>query len=371
MNDSGLGGVVAGRFWVLKCLLLVTLSAMVFSTAPAVLFQSDVVLPPAYALKAERPFADTSTLTVPAHEGERSHGAKLTPRLTGSVVLYLSTLLSLHPYMPATVFGIAFLLSGILVGYRVSGDRLVGLFLGLTFAGLYASSACFAINWMPKPFDGIAIGLVGLTMASVKRPWLLAIMTFLSCWTDERAFISLLFIGLLVFAWPEWSDKEKRSRVVMMAVSALLYLVNRAILSKVLGWEKPDVGMINLDPLLAFTFAPLAAWSCFEGGWLAIALAIWILWRKRDGVTLSLLAGSVLAAIGACLVVLDVSRVSAFAFPLIPLSYVLLRESGFSARELRMIAGGGAIISLLAPNFEILQGIAVRWLQPLPPYLLQ
>ena len=69
------------------------------------------------------------------------------------------------------------------------------------------------------------------------------------------------------------------------------------------------------------------------------------------------------------MLVLDVSRASSFAFPLIPLAYVFLKQTGFSPRELRILAGGGALVSLLAPNFEVIAGITVKWLVPLPPML--
>ena len=136
----------AGRFWWLGYLVIVMVAAAVFTSVPSVLVDEKVVLPPAYELKAQHPLADTSQLTVPAHLGERSHGAKLTPRLAGSILLHWATRLSLNPYVPATMFGILFLLSGILIGHQVTGDRLVGFFMGLAFAGLYATAASFTVG---------------------------------------------------------------------------------------------------------------------------------------------------------------------------------------------------------------------------------
>jgi hypothetical protein len=272
--------------------------------------------------------------------------------------------------MPATLFGLFFLLSGIYIGYHITGERLVGLFLGMTFSGLYASSACFSINWMPKPFDGIVIGLLGLTLMSIQRQWVLASMSFLSCWADERAVLSLILIACFVIAWPALGTRAKFSRCLTIAGSVFVYLITRVLLSYVLRWEGPDMSMIAIDARLALMFSPLAGWSCFEGGWITIIFAAWILGTQHDYARLFLLLGSVVLALLCCHLVLDISRVSSFAFPLIPLSYALLKGKDTSPRELRILAGAGAAISLLAPNFEIIAGSAVKWLPPLLPLLL-
>ena len=188
----------ADRFWWLGYLVIIAVAAAVFTSIPSVLVGEQVILPPAYELKSRHPFADTSQLTVPAHLGERSHGAKLTPRLVGSVLLHWASALSLHAYLPAAIFGVLFLLSGILIGYQVTGDRIVGFFVGMAFAGLYAAAASFTVIGAAKPFDGVAIGLAALAMISVRRPLLLATFAFLGLWTDERAITSLALIACLV-----------------------------------------------------------------------------------------------------------------------------------------------------------------------------
>ncbi|MCJ8331998.1 MAG: hypothetical protein HRT89_19735, partial [Lentisphaeria bacterium] len=91
MSELTLKDRISEQSWIFKSLLIVSFAAVVFSSAPAVFFQKDIQLPPAYELKSQKPFADTSKLTIPPHDGERSHGAKLTPRLLGSVSLWLSS----------------------------------------------------------------------------------------------------------------------------------------------------------------------------------------------------------------------------------------------------------------------------------------
>ena len=361
----------AGRLWWLGYLCLALLAVAVFTRAPSALMGQEVKLPPAYELKAQRPFADTSRLTVPDDPGERSHGAKLTPRLVGSVALYWARNLSLHPYLPAMIFGAVFLFSGIWIGYRIAGDHLVGLYLGLTYAGLYAAAACFAVNWAPKPFDGIAMGLLGLTMLAIQRPWVMASLAFLACWTDERCIVSLLLIAFFVLAWPTFSRRDAWYRCFILAAAIGVYLVTRLLLAAALGWGTPDFGMIRFHPPLALLVFQLVAWACFEGGWIAITMAAVVLAGRQDFSTLFLLVGAVALAIGSCLIVLDVSRASSFAFPLIPAAYGLLKRCAVTPRELRIVAGAGAATSLLVPTFEVITGVTVTWLPSYLSILLQ
>lgn len=358
----------AKGFWWLGCLVIAVVAAAVFTSVPSLLVDEKVVLPPAYELKAQHPLADTSQLTVPAHAGERSHGAKLTPRLVGSLFLHWASALSLHPYVPATIFGVLFLLSGILIGYQVTGDRLAGFFVGLAFAGLYAAAASFTVIGAAKPFDGVAIGLAALTMISVRRPWLLATFAFLSMWTDERAVISLALIACLVIAWPAIDARAAWTRCVVLAASVIAYFLSRLLLAQALGWSSPDLSYVGIPPK-ALLFAPVAVWSCFEGSLVTIAITARVLVGRRDRTALWLLLGAVALAVLPCLLVLDLSRTSCFAFPVIPMAYALLKKHGSTTSELRALAGLAAVISLLAPNFEIITGITIDWVPAFLPSL--
>lgn len=362
MGKTPTFGLTSGRGWQYKCLLVSIASTFLFTTSPSILTQREVRLPPAYELKSQAPFADTSTLTIPEHEGERSHGAKLTPRLTGSALLYTSSLLDLHPYTFPSVFGILFLFSGLRIGHLLSHDRLTSLFISLLFAGLYASSACFSINWMPKPFDGIAIGLAALTAMSIKNEYLVALFSFLCFWTDERAFISIALICLFIYAFPYLTAGEKRDRLIAIGLAFMAYAISRLLVSYALGWHPPNVGMIGINARRSAAFLPLAGWVCFEGGWLLIVASVYALYSAGMTRLLALHLLALGAAVLACVVVLDVSRVSSFAFPVILISIAALVAAGVPPRGLKTYTGSAALITLLAPNFEVITGVAVKWL---------
>ena len=370
MKESVLETITAGRYWHFKCLIIILLAVLIFTCTPSLLQKENYPLPPAYALKAEKPFADTTHLTIPEHSGERSHGAKLTSRLFGSVLLWITTKLSWHPYLFATIFGFLFLLSGIVVSYYISKDRIVGFFTGILFSGLYASSACFSVNWTPKPFDGVAIGLLGAALIAVPKPWLFSILAFLSCWTDERAILGILNIGVVILLWPSMSKQAKRLRCALLVGAIVAYLFSRMIIASALGWASPDLGFVGENTVYAFSFLQLGVWSVFEGGWIIVVYSLWLLMQKPNHFRFSIFLISICISIFSSLLVLDVSRSLAFSFPLIFGSIAILQGSGLGIHEMRYFTGVSAGISVLAPNFEIIVGIAVKWLPPYFVYLL-
>ena len=357
--------ILGGSSWRWLCLGTVLLAAFLFSTAPAVWVHTELPLPPAYELKAQNPFADTTALTIPEHEGERSHGAKIAPRLVGSILLYVARSLGLHPYWPAALFGALFLLGGIEIGFRLTKDRVIGLFMGLTFAGLYATSGSFGMNWMPKPFDGVAMGMLGLAMLGLGRPWLWAGAAFLSLWTDERSLVALGLLALLICVYPGWTKKQQWTHWISLGVACVAYGIARIALILLLQWNMPDTSMLGHPLRLVFIFIPVAAWTCFEGGWILVLYAGRSLYQARAPL-LWLYSTAAALAILSCLIVLDISRAAMFAFPMIPVALAALQKQGTNLRELRLLMGASAAVSLLSPNFEIILGRAVQWLPAFP-----
>lgn len=313
----------AGPFWVFKVWLLSLFATLSFSCMPAVFLdglawnEAYPPLPPGYELKADQPLADTTELTIPADPGARSHGAKLTPRVFGAGCLFVAKKLNLHPYLPASLGGCLFLLCGIITGYRITGDRNIAVGTSLILAGLYVSNACFSMNFEPKPFDGIAIGLVALTLMLIDRPILFTGCAFLACWTDERAIMSLVFIGMTALLLVNMDKNARQNRCWMLIGAILSYVISRKLLGGIANWSPADFSMLGENLLTSTTYSQLAGWSCFEGAWILLAMAIWTSWQRRSPlVSLSILI-LVLGCVGSCLIVLDVSRASCFAFPLI------------------------------------------------------
>lgn len=315
--------LTAGPFWIFKVWLLSLFAALLFSCVPAVFLdglawhKAYPPLPPAYELKAEQPLADTAELTIPDDPGARSHGAKLTPRVLSASCLFLAKQLNLHPYLPASLGGCLFLLSGIIAGYRITGDRNIAVGTSLILAGLYVSNACFSMNFEPKPFDGVAIGLVALTLILIDRPILFTGCAFLACWTDERAIISLVLIGMTALLLVNMEMKVRQNRCWMLFGAILSYVISRKILETIANWSPADFSMLGENLLTSTAYFQLAGWSCFEGAWILLAMAIWKNWKNRSILASLGILVAALGCVGSCLIVLDVSRASCFAFPLI------------------------------------------------------
>ena len=315
--------ITDGRYWIIKAWVLSLIAALSLSCVPAI-FQDGLQwddlnppLPPAYELKADHPLADTARLMIPVDEGSRSHGAKLTPRVFSATCLFLTKQINLHPYLPASLGGCLLLLAGIISGYRITGDRMVGLGASLILAGLYSTNACFSMNFEPKPFDGVAIGLVALTLILIDRPILFTGSAFLACFTDERAIMSLGLIGLTAMLLPHMEPKNRQNRCWMLLGSVLGYVITRSMLGMICQWSSADLSMLGDNLLLSTSYWQLAGWSCFEGAWILIALATWTNWKNRSPIISLLLVTAAIGCIASCLVVLDISRASCFAFPLI------------------------------------------------------
>ncbi|MAI35509.1 MAG: hypothetical protein CBE00_12800 [Planctomycetaceae bacterium TMED240] len=313
--------ITAGPFWICKAWLLSLFAALSFSCVPTI-FRDGVgwddanpPLPPAYELKADQPLADTAELTIPEDPGARSHGAKLTPRVFSAGCLFIVKQLNLHPYLPASLGGCLFLLSGIISGYSITGDRKLALGVSLILAGLYASNACFSMNFEPKPFDGVAIGMVAVTLMLINRPILFSASAFLTCWTDERAIMSLVLIGITVFLLINMDTKVRQNRGWMLAGAILSYIISRKLLEAI--WSPTDLSMLGENLLTSTAYFQLAGWSCFEGAWILLAMAVWKSWQNRSPLVSFGIVIVALGCIGSCLIVLDVSRASCFAFPLI------------------------------------------------------
>lgn len=330
-----------------------------------------VPLPPAYELKAKHPFADTSRLTTPENPYERSHGNKLTPRLAGSVLLHVSARVGGHPYLMASIFGFLFLMSGVIVGYQISGDRIVGLFTGLLYSGLYAAATSFAVTWAPKPFDGIALGLLGLTLVAMRRPGWMATCAVLACWTDERSIISLCFVGLAVAWWPSLPPRGRMVRWGLLGGAVATYVAIRLLLLRGLISQQPETSFLGFGFRTYYPYIQLAGWTCLEGGWILVAYVGWRLHRDRARREMVLLGGALALAVASAFVALDVSRGCAFAFPLIPAVLARLKTCPAGQDRVRLLMGMGALVTLLAPNFEIIMGSAVRYIPSLVSVLFR
>ncbi|MEM7245451.1 MAG: hypothetical protein AAF533_08905 [Acidobacteriota bacterium] len=358
--------LVSGRAWLMKAGALSFVALMLFGCAPVLLLPVEARLSVAYKMKAEEPLSDTSNIQAVMTNGQRSHGEKLTPRLVGSLLLAGSKRLGLNAHLAPTLGGLVLLLSGIAVGHRVTGDRLCGLWVGFTLAGLYVAAACFAMIGPSKPFDGVALGFVGLTAWAMGRSWLLGLSAFLGCWTDERVIMSLSFVALLIHVSSTLAPEEKRVRWLVIVASVAAYVISRAVVHQLLGWETPSTSMMAIKVPETLLSMQVVAWTTLEGAWLPMAVALGLLHRDGKRWQLLILVGLLVGGLGSCVLVLDISRTAAFSFPLLFVAFAVLKERGLELARIRHLGAAAAVMSLLSPNHECVIGFGMRWIPPLP-----
>jgi len=360
---ASLDTLLTSRYWQIYSLALAYFAMVVFTCAPSVMVSSELELPFAYQLKADNPLADTAAIFMNPKDGESYHGYKLSPRIFGSSLLLASQAFNLHPYLPATIFGLLYLLSGIIVSYQITQNKRIAFYMGLLFAGLPAASTSFAVTWMPKPFDGIAIGLVALSIMVRNKPYLLAASGFLACWTDERSILGLFY--LMVLSLIESRKQPGRSQLYKLApilISIFLYAISRLFLSQLLDWKSPDTSYMTLDLSSWLGFAQLAAWVPFEGSWILIISALAACGSSTH--MRLLLSSLVILPLFTVFLALDLTRSTAFCFPAIFIFLHTLWQSNQQEKVPQMVVLA-ATLTLLSPNSEVIVNSIVRWIPSL------
>jgi hypothetical protein len=360
------------RGWWIPATLLAA-AATTLACTPAVLTGRPVELPAAYRAKAENPFADTALIPLAdptnfAEFGPWSHGAKLTPRIVPALLLAGVWRLGWHPYLPATAGGIVLLASVIVATARATGDRFVGASAGCAVAGLYASAACFAIPFQPKPFDGVALGIVGLAMlAAVSGPAAgLSAAVALGCLSDERAAVAAVGCAwLAVFSAP--APETLRSRLAAIGAGILAFIAVRLGLGMACGWSRPDGSLLDAG-ILRHTLpaAGLAARVAFEAAGIPILLLAGLVAGRRTWGFLAGWLATIAVLLASCLVVLDTSRAAAFLVTLVPAAWAGLSFCGLQGGAMRSLSLATAVGCMLLPTLDVIAGVHAipldRWL---------
>src|SRR5262249_9674894 len=99
-------------------------------------------------------------------------------------------------------------------------------------------------------------------------------------------------------------------------ISAMIaYCVGRFLLMKCAGLSSPHTG-VNFYLLLSQSdLVHAGVWYALEGGWLIVAMAGWLLWRKRGSLPLAVLIGGVVILLIGSFMVAGVTRSAAYLLP--------------------------------------------------------
>lgn len=125
------------------------------------------------------------------------------------------------------------------------------------------------------------------------------------------------------------ANLRKSGRRPPAAVTFCIALVaTQVAMAHLAGWKTPDTDGVLSDYTRSLSYVQWAAWLCVEGGWAVVGLSAFVLMRRGMFAHATLLGFSVVLAMAAA-----------------------------------------AVVSLLAPNCDIVRGVAMTWLIPLPPQI--
>lgn len=343
-----------------RCLLFIAVVLLGFSFCPAFLEPAPEWPRAEYDLKIQDPLLDMST--VPHSD---THGPKLTPRLLGPLICHALGLDAVGAVALSSLANLGTLSMLWWFCRRREGLDLATTTLCVTAAGsIYAGCLGF-LDMRTYPFDGLAIFLITLgALLAGRSTWGLGVAFFLALWTDERAILAIPAYFLLQIspAQPAHPWRTYASIVANLGVAGLAYGLCRMSIAALLEWQLPmdQVGLSILGQNL--NSLPLATTLLFEGWWLLLLFFFYQqVYQRQNGV--ALLFG--LGAVGALLLsftVIDLSRSTAFLFPLILVGIRQLSELELAARHRVMLVV--LVACLVMGNYFIIGSKNIVWRLP-------
>lgn len=309
--------------------------------------------------------------------GPLSREANLTfrfvPRLVGKVLQFSEPqhFVALH-----MVLGIVALMVIARLTEEALGDRSIAVVATLGSAGLWAVAGSWAD--LQGNFDTAALLLV-LTAMLVRRPPLVLLAGVAASFTDERS----LLVLPLVAGWHLLRDDGLHghsadtggrqplgpSRLAAAAAigAGMVHVIVRLALRQRYGLSEGRNRSPG-NPWAQLNNYPNGWWGALEGYWF-VAFAGWIaLVQAGRRWIAAASAASVLVTLFVGMTVFDISRSVMFAFAMVPLALLALRQADRAwTRGLVWIA---AATSLIWPLIYAADDRTVVWVFPLPLLLL-
>lgn len=354
---------VSGQHWIVEvCFLAMLFSVLFTGGVDDILYDTRVKYDLGYFMKIEHPLTDVSK-DFPAYK----HDAKLNFRLTVPVVLHWLPLPVREWWvLPGlTVCAICGLLVlCCLFTYRVTGDRICGLWITLGVAATYIGTF-----YTTRYYDAIALCQLLIAMLPGMHWFARGLLVFTAAFTDERAFVAA---PLLLFA--DTASRPKNIWNRMMQPSSLTviggmagYCLVRLLLAKYAGLGSP-MGGAGLQTLaLNARYWHAGVWFALGGGWLLVGLSMLSLWQEGQRLEPGMFACAIAAPIFVGLMVGDVVRSTAYALPAVLIALMVLRRHESTAR-LRTYCLAAFVLSVVAGDFCVFPNpwhtppLVVKWL---------
>lgn len=239
---------------------------------------------------------------------------------------------------------------------RITQDEIAALL------GSVAIACSFTAQWGFNDFvyfDGIAYFLMLLVLFS-RNAVLIPLLVVAAGFTDERAIVAapLLYVCL---AGTEQRGKGLSLLIPNAAQIVLIggvccFLVLRFLMARRMGiaYDISGVGLMTLK--YNVLTLPLALGLVSKGSAVLLAAAAVILVAKKELRFLTMAALTVLPCLMAAMLVYDLSRSLAYAYPAVLLSYGVLADAT-ELSTVRRLSLAAAVVSLAFPSYYILLGL--------------
>jgi hypothetical protein len=351
------------RYWLIKSVVLVTITAFMFSSFPSYEMLSDPHVKNDLwgrtLTKFDNPLKNMGVYGT-------SQVANRTFRITVPAICHILGLRQFGSMALMFCIGLCvFAVTGKIVEGMTNCRNtafLAMFFLSGTFPGVVSFVDISAL------FDGMGV-LCLLLALYLTNPLAISLCVFLAAWTDERALIASSFV--LVYHQLPYLKKEvysikkflSKTSISIVLIWAIYFLIRYyLIFAKGYSVTRSDYGFVNTAKNISTI--PLAFWTGLESGWLVVLFSIIILLKLRQKLYLAVFLALISIHLSGCTIVHDLTRSVGFIVPVyfVSLKILCYYEQKLFIRNLVLIS---ALIAYLSPNW-IVGGPDVMWQYPLP-----
>ena len=330
-----------------------------------------IAFPPFYDLKTcdwlayqtENPFT-----RLPDNFLKDSHEQKQQYRIAIPVICKILNIKGYWVFSIQYISTFFFYLFSYKLSFKISGDKVIASLCTFLAANIFIGTT--GIYDVFYHFDIFAFLMLLMAMY-YQNNLLVALFVLLASFTDERAFIasSLVFVYKICEGQNknlQFKDLFKSNGLVLVFIWAL-YLGIRAYLT---WFQDFYTATLDVGPSVIiknYNTFPLSILFVFEAGWILIFMGLYN--YKQDTLFILITLVSALVIICVSLMVSDVSRSSAYLYPLlfIGLMKCTFYYKKYALRKLLLVA---AIISFVIPTQEFFN-YTVYGMGPIFPKILK
>jgi hypothetical protein len=312
--------------------------------------------------KRDYPFKDVVPQLNPI-----SHESKLNFRLTVPILAKLLGLGRPGIYTLQLACGVIQLWATACIALRLTNDRVTSLLVTLEVASTWAGTTSF-VEYRGI-FDGVALLFLACAILS-QKPLLAGLSVFLAAWTDERGLIASSCV-YLYHAYRQycgtgsWISACLRRTPMGVILSWVAYFATRFALARAYHLTTTAQGVSAGIIIHQLNILPLGCWTALEGGWLLVFASSLILVQRRQFTFMAAYFLSISIVLAVAMMVYDVTRSMAYAFPAIFIALRILGDSE-NRRDLRALCTAAFAVSLLWPNYYVEGPMLIWWYVPLP-----